>query len=62
MLGKIGEDFPVQHYVFLVQCPDQLGVRQAKLAGAGVDLDIPKFAIVGLLVFAVGKRIASGVQ
>jgi hypothetical protein len=62
ILSKVGQDFPVEQHVFLLECPDQFRVRHAIFSAASIYLDIPELSVMGLLVLPVGEGIISGMK
>jgi len=62
MLSEVGQDLAIEHYIFLLKGSDQPGIGHSFFSGSGVDLDVPKLAIVGLLVFSVRESVGAGVE
>src|SRR4029078_13034155 len=62
MFGKVGKDLAVKQDIFLLEGADELRIRYAKLARAGIYLDIPELPVVGFLVLPVGEGVVAGME
>ena len=57
------EDLSVQQDILFPKTVHKAGIRDsAELAGACIDLNVPKLAIVRLLVAPMGESIVSGME
>lgn len=62
MLGEIGEDFPIESDVALLEHWDEFGVGETVLLEKRGHLHVPEAAEVALLIFPVSEGVSSSVE